>query len=45
MDKEGEKEDKVKQDKEDKEEEDKLCSNFKWKEIILYGILTCKYKF
>lgn len=29
MDKEGEKEDKVKQDKEDKEEEDKLCSNFK----------------
>lgn len=40
MDKEGEKEDKVKQDKEDKEEEDKLCSNFKWKEIILYGILT-----
>lgn len=39
MDKEGEKEDKVKQDKEDKEEEDKLCSNFKWKGIILYGIL------
>ena len=39
MDKEGEEEDKVKQDKEDKEEEEKLCSNFKWKEIILYGIL------